>query len=431
MKKILALFFVLIVTSLSLISCTDKIGNGEASKTASTVSALPQKAVTQMFPDEEGLERTEAPELVEIRLVEAGRNVYSGRCEDGASIYVEYDNSLILSTGSVDGSFIFEVNPSVATSPWDIKIYAKTEDKNLSEPVLETADLGPVQESEFASYVWVGKDFRLFFTATENQFLKTELLSEERIDKLTNRTKGRVKTLENIGAEIIYVLIPNPNSIYPEYMPEGLERPDGITLIDQAEKALTEGGATVINMTDTLIANKNGEFPIYMRTDSHWTEYAAFFAYEKLMTKISEKFPNSAPRPVEDFGFAMEEKSVGDLYFDLGMDLTNFNENTVFSNIKFETPYDGKKYKDGEIRIDEATMSEISLSNSKMSGGPDVYIMRDSYSVMMIDFITERCGRTYYKPLWEFKFDEDEISSFSPDYVIYIVTEMNIPNIAR
>ncbi|MDD2268709.1 MAG: hypothetical protein PHY15_04045, partial [Eubacteriales bacterium] len=280
MKKTLALFFVLIVTSL-MISCTDKIDNSEASKTASAVSTLQQKAVTQMFPDEEGLERAEAPDLVEIRLVETGRNVYSGRCEDGASVYVEYDDNLILSTGSVDGSFIFEVNPSTATSPWDIKIYAKTEGKNLSEPVLETADLGPVQESEFASYVWVGKDFRLFFTATENQFLKTELLSEERIDKLTSRTKERVKTLENFGAEIIYVLIPNPNSIYPEYMPEGLERPDGITLIDQAEKALTEGGATVINMTDTLIANKNGEFPIYMRTDSHWTEYAAFFAYEK------------------------------------------------------------------------------------------------------------------------------------------------------
>ena len=432
MKKLTALLLVLTFVSLALMSsCADKNVSGDESKSKDNVSYGSGKALAEMFPDKDGIEKTETPVIVETRIAEAGRNIYAGNCEDGATIFVEYNGKLLKSTKSIDGNFIIEINPSVATSPWDLKIYAKTDDKNLSEPVDEKADLGPVQDSEFAGYVWVGKDFRLFFTATEKQFLKTELLSNERITKLTERTKQRVKSLEENGAELIYVIIPNPNSVYPEFMPEGLERPEGVSLIDQAETALTAGGATVINMTKTLLAHKNDSFPIYMRTDSHWTEYGAYLAYEKLMEKISERFPNSAPRKIDDFGFALDEKFVGDLYYDLGMDLTQFTEKTVFSNLGFETPFTSKKYKDGEIRIDEETMKEITLTNTKMSDGPDVYIMRDSYSVMMIDFLAERCGRTYFKPLWEFKFESDAISAFKPDYVIYIITEMNIPNIAK
>ena len=85
---------------------------------------------------------------------------------------------------------------------------------------------------------------------------------------------------------------------------------------------------------------------------------------------------------------------------------------------------------DNATRINEATMEymEFSSGNSEL---PNIYVMRDSYSVMMFDWIAERCQNVIYKPLWEFGFRTKEIENIDVDYVIYIICEMNIMSILR
>ncbi|HBL85497.1 MAG: hypothetical protein A2Y17_06270 [Clostridiales bacterium GWF2_38_85] len=436
MKKVFAFLLFILLCFPLLASCqpagteSKSSSENDQSESFDTESDV---AFSEMFKYDNTLETTETPSVVETRVVEKGRAVFSGNCEEGATIYVEYKDKLLLSTKSAEGNYFFEVTPKSSTSPWDIKIYAKSDGKNLSEAVEETAKYRPVQESEFANYVWVGKDFWLFFTNTRTQYLKSVLFNDSEKAALTNKTQQRVDWLEQNcnGAKLIYILVPNPNTIYPEYMPEGIERPDGITLREQVAESLEAGGATVFDLTEVLTEHKNDEFSIYHNTDSHWTEYGAFFGYTALMNKIAEKFPAASPRSMEDFGFENVYRQLGDLYFDLAMDNTLFHELTTFANPKFDTPINFAKFREGEIRITDEPTYEHLLQNPDGEGKPDVLILRDSYSVMMFDYIAERCNKTLMKQMWEFGFDTAELSSFQPDYVIYILSEMNLLNISK
>ncbi|HPE94808.1 MAG TPA: DHHW family protein, partial [Bacillota bacterium] len=263
-------------------------------------------------------------------------------------------------------------------------------------------------------------------------YINNDSLGEELLSRVTTNTQSKVDWLESeIGAKLIYILIPNTNEIYPEYMPDSIIQ-GSVSLREEVAGAFEAGGAYVIDMYDTLISHKDDQLPIFHKTDSHWSEYGAYFAYQALFSYISGEFPDASPRDISDFNFSLEQRYAGDLYYDTGLDITQLTVESTFSDIKFNTPVYLDKYASAlETRINEATMGSLSFSNTAALELPDVYIMRDSYSVMMFDWIAERCGESYFKPLWEFSFNTDEILSYSPDYVIYIISDMNILSILR
>lgn len=378
-------------------------------------------------------EKTEAPVIVEYRTVADGRAVFSGTCEEGATIYVFDEEKALLTTQPHYGSFIFELAVKRRDSPKMISVYAKSEDKALSDAVQKEVYYR-TDDKGISDWVWVGKDFHLFFSATEEQYYRNDLLSDSDAQTAKERFSERFKWLDdNLGAKPIYILVPNPNEIMGEYMPDSLDKsPDTLSLHDQTAQILADAGAYVIDMKPILQQHKNDEFFIYHNTDSHWTEYAAYFAYQKLFDYISKEFPASAPRPIEDFGFANESHQVGDLYTDLGMDETILYEMSTFSNIKFDTPVEFSKYKsENSTLIAEEPTKEHTFVNSDSTGKPNVILMRDSYSIMMFDFLAERCATTTMQAMWDFNYDTNKFTQLDVDYVLYIICDMNLTKLYK
>jgi len=279
----------------------------------------------------------------------------------------------------------------------------------------------------------VGKDFHLFFSSTADNYFRNDVLTEEEANFAKQRISERITWLDqNLTAKAIYILVPNPNEIYGEYMPDIGEQPKVQSLHEQTVNILTEAGAVVIDMKPILEQHKNDELKIYHRTDSHWTEYAAYFAYNELFSYIKQSFPAAAPRQIEDFGFKNESRQVGDLYTDLWMDETKLYETSTYSNLKFETPNNIKKYKNSNSTLihDDPTKEHI-FYNEEKKGKPEVIILRDSYSIMMFDFIAERCATTTLRAMWDFRFDRELFKSLDIDYCIYIVSDMNLKNLYK
>ncbi|HAN21775.1 MAG: hypothetical protein A2Y15_00270 [Clostridiales bacterium GWF2_36_10] len=378
-------------------------------------------------------EKTDAPVIVEARTVDDGRVIFSGTCEEGATIYVLYENKVIHTTKSHYGSFILELSVARKNSPMEVSLCAKSDRKALSDPTTDQAYFR-TPDKGISDWVWVGKDFHLFFSNTSDNYYRKDVLNTEEENLAKKRISERVNWLdENLGATPIYILVPNPNEIYSEYMPEKLGQiPDTQSLHDQSAALLAAAGAKVIDMKPILEQHKNDEFFIYHNTDSHWTEYAAYFAYDELFDYISQSFPASSPRPIEDFGFANESHQVGDLYFDLGMDVSKLYETSTYSNLTFETPVNILKYKSGDSTIiAEEPTKEHTFVNSEQEEKPNIIIMRDSYSIMMFDFIAERCATTTMLAMWDFTFDKERFTNLDVDYVIYIVSDMNLKSLYK
>ena len=426
---------ILLVLSTALIAMTLLAACGDSETGISdTESEMPGLSVdlTSMTGSDYN-EETSPPEIAEYRTVADGRAIIAGSCEEGAVIYAESEGRVIRTTVSHYGSFILELTVTRAGSPMRVFVYAKAEGKALSEPAEEMVYYR-TDDHGISDWVWVGKDFRLFFSATAANYYRNDVLSDREQEQGRQRFLERVGWLEdNLGAKPIYILVPNPNEIYGELMPEGMERQyETESLREQTIRLLNEAGAVVIDMGPVLEARKNDEFSIYHRTDSHWTEYAAFFAYEQLFDYISQSFPASAPRKIEEFGFSNQRRQAGDLYTDFAMDETLLFETSVFSNLSFETPVGIPKYKnDASILIHEEPTKEYTFVNLDGAGKPDVIILRDSYSVMLFDFIAERCATTTMRAMWDFSFDKALFTELEVDYVIYIICDMNLKNLYK
>lgn len=441
MKKALCLILILVLAFLS--GCgkgdteTSSGATGDESKTvsgdASGETSFDETTIQGLIDKYSHFEyQTDKPVIVDSLTVTDGRAVISGYCEENSEVYLVEKGNITQKITSYKGTYIIEIILSEKETSKEVDIYAITEGKAVSRPVQTAVSYKNYVECEYQHYVRVGKAGWLFFTNTEPQYTNNEGLSENRKSRIISRIQSRVSNLSQQGTKIIYVLIPNPNEIYSEYMPEEIIK-GTVSYREEIASALSEGGATVIDMGETLKNLKGGEFELYHRTDSHWTEYAAYFAYKAICEQFaSDGFSGASPRDISEFGFKNERRAAGDLYFDLGLDETSFKTHSTFSDITFETPVDLPKYSaDDRSRINDDCMEYMEFHNSAGQNKPSVLMMRDSYSIMLFDWLAERCGSSYFKPLWEFQFDANEISSLGVDYVIYFITDMNLNSIIR
>ena len=96
----------------------------------------------------------------------------------------------------------------------------------------------------------------------------------------------RTAWLERFGIPYFVVIVPNAASVYPEKMPDGFEavedRPIHQLLAHLDE---TSSFARVLMPLDELIAAKR-ERLTYIPTDTHWNEYGAFVAYDRLADEL-------------------------------------------------------------------------------------------------------------------------------------------------
>ncbi len=374
-------------------------------------------------------EKTAAPVIAETKTVEDGRIIIAGSCEENADVWLIEDEKILARSASDHGTFIIEYNLRKADSPLPVALYAVAPGKNVSDKTEETMRYTCHNGLDVAPWVWVGTNGWLFFNNTEAQYTNNDHLSSRSLNRIKENIGKRVQSLAAKGKKLVYVLIPNPNELEYASMPERIVK-GTVCLRDEAAKALTDAGATVINMGDILKEHQNDGFEMFHHTDSHWTEYSAYWTYIELCKLFAADGYDSAARDISEFGFENEFRKAGDLYYDLGMDISLFEVNSTFSHIKFDTPVDIAKYEAPDCtRINDRCTEYMEFHNKNGKDKPSFLMMRDSYSIMLFDWLAERANNSYYKPLWKFEYNESEYDNV--DYVIYFVCDMNLTNILR
>ena len=444
MKKLLCLFLVMIMLFCAACSenaddvsapVSEETPSAEASDTSGVSEEISAEASTEISeePSEESAEEYSFPpesEELAAPTVYGCTKLYDdafvvlGNCDDGAKVYWIFDG-VMDSTESDHGYYSIRVKAKKG----ELQIW---EEKDGFKSRTRTYNARPKAVDPDEWKIIAGYNYQFHLDYTLNDFLCNNLYSQKNLDSLTERLKKRAASS---SAEIIYILVPSPATIYPETMPSDYVRQSETSRLDQVMKAINDAGVKCIDVRSLFNEHKNDEYKLYWKTDSHWTDYGAFLVYTELFNYISEKYPASAPHPFEDFNWVEDYYYGGDMsyyleYYGGDMPMKEYN---VLRKPKYEMPkaitsvrrYNGSK----ELTYDQDTMPAKKTIKTNRPDLPNAYVMRDSYSTQMYDILADGFNNTYFQGMWGFSYNKSDIESCDADYVIYIIVERNLDNV--
>ncbi len=130
--------------------------------------------------------------------------------------------------------------------------------------------------------VIVGENGWLFYGGTLSDYLATDPLSEREVRNIAHNLSLMQGYAEAMGAEFLFTIAPNKNSLYPEHMPYYYL--DGTNeSMDRLRVALEEKNINYTDLFELFESAKTTEGELYCKTDSHWTTEGALQAANLLL----------------------------------------------------------------------------------------------------------------------------------------------------
>jgi len=246
---------------------------------------------------------------------------------------------------------------------------------------------------------------------------------EGSIDDYQNTQPFLQSDLENIqtGLDAIYeryqaegitfmvVVAPNKTTVYPEYLPDTIQKLRPKSRLDELMAHMQAYGKTsILDLRPILLAEKKAQ-QVYLATDTHWNDFGALAASREILLALQPVFPALKFNNLDDFN-QVPEQVEGDLPKLLfAADL--FPEQTVRLEPRFERV----------ARFVETGVEGRVLSIHPDQHLPKLVMFRDSFAIALIPFLSDHFSRAVYQ--WDFEIDEGLIDDETPDVVILEVTE--------
>jgi hypothetical protein len=121
------------------------------------------------------------------------------------------------------------------------------------------------------------------------------------------------------GIACVFIVVPNKETIYPEYLPTSVRRSAPRTRLDQVVEAIgADSTITLIDLRGPLLqAKRRCGYPLYSRGGTHWNQFGAFYGYQAVLARLSRFFPRLRPHGLEDFDVVVDRESSEDHWLGL------------------------------------------------------------------------------------------------------------------
>jgi hypothetical protein len=169
----------------------------------------------------------------------------------------------------------------------------------------------------------IGKDEGFYFTgeASIPDFQRTSVINVSKMKRLTKFFNNVNQQVSSYGGTLLIVIPPNKITIYPHFMPDEIPVLGEISSLDRLINYLNENSdIRIIDLRSSLIEASSAS-PVYYQTDTHWNCYGAYFAYQSILSKIGQTYPQVMPRPIDDFDIILSESQPLDITRSLGLDI--------------------------------------------------------------------------------------------------------------
>jgi hypothetical protein len=240
----------------------------------------------------------------------------------------------------------------------------------------------------------------LQFTPEQLQDWQTVL--EHRRDRLAQR-----------GIKYLFVIAPDKQSIYPEFLPPWLTKVRPQTKLDQFLAHMrAHSTVEVLDLRGTLISGRSIA-PTYFQTDSHWNPYGAFLACQEVVKSLAKQLPGLPLVPLDAYNLTNR--------IEPGKDMASFvGLNLIEHNAVYLLPKPG-------LPSLETTNIPFGKSNLLITENPQArgsaLVFQDSFGRYWSPFLGCDFGKVTY--VWQYQFDAGMIEREQPLVVISEIVERN------
>lgn len=154
--------------------------------------------------------------------------------------------------------------------------------------------LNVAQQSPTESVI-LGRDGWLFLGRYNGydgmeDYLRTRPMTDAELSTWIQHFQAKRDALAARHIPYLLVFAPNKSTIYPEYMPAGLEPCRRPSRLGQLMVALQARGFDTLDLTAPLLAAKDWR-RLYYKTDTHWNDAGGLVAYRTVLSHLQKSWP--------------------------------------------------------------------------------------------------------------------------------------------
>lgn len=274
--------------------------------------------------------------------------------------------------------------------------------------------------------VMMGKEGWLFLhkqnlrPSTIDYYRALSPMTPEQLDNWRRQLEKRRDWLAQKGIDFLFVVVPNKNTIYPEYMPDRIRKANPVSRMDQLLEHLRKNSTVpFIDLRPALLEAKS-RYPVYSATDTHWNDYGAYIAYREIIHFISrrfEAFAGMTPRPLSRFKIETVDRSGGDLAIMLSLQKEILREDMI--QMIPVPPLSAKM-------VDMPNVSRYvkqRRTENPSAAYPNIVMVHDSFYKKLMPFLSEQFSRVLYIWDWDMGFYPGIIEKENPKLVINEMAE--------
>lgn len=252
-----------------------------------------------------------------------------------------------------------------------------------------------------------GKNGWLYYGKTLHDYRNQSTLTEGEARQIVQTIAQMQEFCQARGAEFLFTIAPNKNSLYPEQMPLRYLRSDSLGNYEMIAPLLAEYG---INYADLFAFFDAQEEILYHKTDSHWTNRGAALAHDFLMQTLGLPYTAFA-----DEAYEVGQTHRGDLYEML------YPKGTMLEN---QQHYQMSFTYVREPRSAEDIMIE---TTSAAAQNGHLLLIRDSFGNALHPFMAEDFASTTITRQTPYPLGQVQAG----DTVIVEIVERNLPNLLK
>ena len=261
---------------------------------------------------------------------------------------------------------------------------------NLNTSISKLLTGGTYMES---NEVLLGKDGWLFYKATGDgtplyDYMGINHFSEEELAKVYDNLVAIGDGISARGMDVIFMTVPNKEQVYSEYMPDTVDKINDKSRLDELTEYIESKGGLIADRygyvdTSKVLRTCKDTYPLFYRTDTHWTECGSYLALMELRRAMDQRVT-----PIDEVVFTDKGGFVGDL-------------------AKISGSMD--EYSDVNPVIDASSINDDSTKDQVM------LIIGDSFGDAMI-----HSAKHFYKEVYWVRLKEytDELDRYEPDVVV-------------
>lgn len=265
--------------------------------------------------------------------------------------------------------------------------------------------------------VIIGKEDWFYYTKTTDDFIGNPTVSDLGLQNILRNLKLMQEYTESKGSQILVTIVPNKNTIYPEYMPDYYRNFGTSSNLDRLEQLLSGQEIPYLSLKDALLQEKEqSNMQLYHKLDSHWNNAGALSGYRAIMD-ASGLACNSYPDAEKHY--KIEWNRTGDIFEMLFPDSGILDENVIYLELDFNYRYLGH-YKNSD---------DLTINTINPEGTGSLLMFRDSFGEAIIPYFSQSFHTAMYSRARGCPFYYLEMQKY--DLVIAEIVERNIAWLQR